>query len=237
MLHSPCGSQRPNASCMVKDNNTGKSHCSKSYPKAFSSNTLLDDDSYPTYRRREGGFTWTKKVDGIDYTFTNRDVVPYNPYLLERYKCHVNVKVCTSITAVKYLYKYIYKGSDRALTGICENDGSDTVQNQSSQGRARTEQTQNEIRNYEDSRYICATEACFRLFQFKTHDHSPSVERLQVHLPNRQSIVFNANANLRHMLQDDRYSRPQLTEFFKVCERFPDRLRRTTYLELPRLMW
>lgn len=39
------------------------------------------------------------------------------------------------------------------------------------------------------------------------------------------------------MLQDDRYSRTQLTEFFKVCERFPDRLRRTTYPELPRLMW
>ncbi|AFR93383.2 hypothetical protein CNAG_03883 [Cryptococcus neoformans var. grubii H99] len=89
-----------------------------------------DDDSYPIYRRREGDFTWKKKIDGIDYTFTNRDVVPYNPYLLEYYKCHMNVEVCTSITVVKYFYKYIYKGSDGALTGVCENDASDTVQNQ-----------------------------------------------------------------------------------------------------------
>ena len=67
---------------MVKDNKTGKCHCSKSYPKAFSSDTLLDDDSYPTYRRREGGFAWKKKIGGIDYTFSNRDVVPYNPTCL-----------------------------------------------------------------------------------------------------------------------------------------------------------
>ncbi len=28
-----------------------------------------------------------------------------------RYKCHINVEVCSSITVVKYLYKYVYKGT------------------------------------------------------------------------------------------------------------------------------
>lgn len=32
-------------------------------------------------------------------------VVPYNPYLLKRYNCHMNVEVCSGIRAVKYLYK------------------------------------------------------------------------------------------------------------------------------------
>jgi hypothetical protein len=35
-----------------------------------------------------------------------------------RYKCHINVEVCSSIMVVKYLYKYVYKGHDRALAVV-----------------------------------------------------------------------------------------------------------------------
>jgi hypothetical protein len=52
------------------------------------------------------------------FVFYNRWVVPYNPYLTMRYQCHINVKVCSSITTVKYLYKYVYKGHDRALAVV-----------------------------------------------------------------------------------------------------------------------
>jgi hypothetical protein len=52
------------------------------------------------------------------FVFDNRWVVPYNPYLTMRYQCHINVEVCSSITAVKYLYKYVYKGHDRALAVV-----------------------------------------------------------------------------------------------------------------------
>ena len=31
--------------------------------------------------------------------------------MLVKYDCHINVEVCTSIKAVKYLYKYIHKTS------------------------------------------------------------------------------------------------------------------------------
>ena len=48
------------------------------------------------------------------FTFDNRWVVPYNPYLSLRYDAHINVEVCSSASAVKYLYKYVYKGHDRA---------------------------------------------------------------------------------------------------------------------------
>jgi hypothetical protein len=40
-----------------------------------------------------------------------------------RYQCHINVEVCSSITAVKYLYKYVYKGHDRALAVVQPETG------------------------------------------------------------------------------------------------------------------
>jgi hypothetical protein len=35
-----------------------------------------------------------------------------------QYKCHINDEVCSSITVVKYLYKYVYKGHDYALAVV-----------------------------------------------------------------------------------------------------------------------
>jgi len=43
----------------------------------------------------------------------NRWVVPYNPTLLMRYNCHINVEVSSSIKGCKYLYKYVF--SDLAM--------------------------------------------------------------------------------------------------------------------------
>jgi hypothetical protein len=35
-----------------------------------------------------------------------------------KYDAHINVEVCNNIRAVKYLFKYIYKGHDRATVEI-----------------------------------------------------------------------------------------------------------------------
>ncbi|RCV37930.1 hypothetical protein SETIT_8G102700v2 [Setaria italica] len=48
----------------------------------------------------------------------NRWVVPYNPVLLMRYNCHINVEICNIIKSVKYLYKYIYKGHDQTSFSV-----------------------------------------------------------------------------------------------------------------------
>ena len=66
-------------------------------------------DSCPVYRRREDGQKVKVRKEWLD----NRWVVPYNPVLLMRYNCHINVEICCSIKSVKYLYKYmyIYKGA------------------------------------------------------------------------------------------------------------------------------
>lgn len=44
----------------------------------------------------------------------NRHVVPYNPYLLHKYNCHINVEVTVFMYVVKYLFKYVCKGHDLA---------------------------------------------------------------------------------------------------------------------------
>lgn len=45
-------------------------------------------------------------------------MVPYNTYLSQRYNAHINVEVCATVKSVKYIYKYIFKGHDRAQVQI-----------------------------------------------------------------------------------------------------------------------
>ena len=91
--------------------------CTKGFPKEFRAQTVIDPaNNYPTYQRRapdEGGrcITCPKTGRQID----NSWVVPYNPFLSLRYNCHINVECCASPRAAKYLYKYVTKGSDRAM--------------------------------------------------------------------------------------------------------------------------
>jgi len=53
--------------------------------------------------------------------FDNRLVVLYNPYLLKKYKAYINVKVCVTIAAVKYINKYIYKSANQTTLAIKNN--------------------------------------------------------------------------------------------------------------------
>ena len=109
MIHGPCGAQNPHCVCM--ENGV----CTKRFPKPFQAQTLVDEaTSHPTYRRRspqDGGQTVQK--DGK--TINNSWVVPYSPYLSLRYNCHINIEICISPLAAKYLYKYVTKGPDRAM--------------------------------------------------------------------------------------------------------------------------
>ena len=122
--------------------------CTKGFPRSFCNSTQAHDNKYPVYVRRTrergvlefGGKKW-------DNFTANQWVVPYNPYLSHKYNCHINVEVCTTVTSVKYLYKYVYKGSDKATISI-----------------ERRDREPNEIRRYLHARYISPVEACQRLF-------------------------------------------------------------------------
>jgi hypothetical protein len=104
MIHTPCGPDHPDARCMED----GK--CSKNFPKPHRDATTLSEDSYASYRRRHNGLTYNIRGQDID----NSWVVPYCPYLIWKYQCHINVECTSSMKSIKYIYKYVYKGHDRA---------------------------------------------------------------------------------------------------------------------------
>ncbi|XP_065674113.1 uncharacterized protein LOC136091057 [Hydra vulgaris] len=104
MIHDPCGILIPNSPC-IKDKVR-----SKNYPKEFNANTVAVQNGYPQYRRHDDGLVINFKGNNVD----NRWMVPYNPWLSKEYEAHINVETCMSVKAVKYLYKYIYKGHDCA---------------------------------------------------------------------------------------------------------------------------
>ncbi|VDO46348.1 unnamed protein product [Haemonchus placei] len=112
MMHRSCGADNSRSPCMVD----GK--YSKRFPKEFRDETSADFDSYPMYRRPNDGRTCVSAGKILD----NRSVVPYNTYLALRYNGHLNVEICGMIQAVKYMYKYVYKGPDRATLHMIWNE-------------------------------------------------------------------------------------------------------------------
>jgi Helitron helicase-like domain at N-terminus len=102
MVHQECGPR-----CMKNDK------CAKGYPMAWREETTLDDgrgfvamarpleSPLPSFELRN------KRYD-------RRSIVPYNPYLLKRIGCHVNIVPVNSFRQVSYLFKYVFKGGDLA---------------------------------------------------------------------------------------------------------------------------
>ena len=81
----------------------------------------------------------------------NQWVVPYNPYLLRLFNCHINVEACRSIKSMKYLFKYIYKGHERASVAMRESAKEDENGNI------------DEIKQYRDARWVTPLETLFRI--------------------------------------------------------------------------
>lgn len=108
MIHGPCGHLNRNSPCMLNGS------CSKRYPRPFSKDTHTADDGYPQYRRRapsDGGFSI--EINGVK--IDNQWVVPYNPVLSRIFMAHINVELCNSVKSIKYICKYVNKGSDQVL--------------------------------------------------------------------------------------------------------------------------
>ena len=203
MLHGPCGPK-----CM-KD---GK--CTKNYPKAFCEQTTFKEDGYPEVARPDNGRTHTIHPAGRSmHTFTNCDVVPYNPFLSAKYDCHINVEVCISVKAIKYIHKYIYKGHDRTTLEFTGQD---------------------EIKQYLDARYISACECCWRMFEFNLHCEEPNVIRLPVHLPDQHMVYYDPDEDPEEVLERNGTKNTCLTAYFIANQEFPDIAPQYTYQEFPR---
>ncbi|UYV77690.1 hypothetical protein LAZ67_15001947 [Cordylochernes scorpioides] len=209
MIHGPCGSLNNNSPCM----SDGK--CTKRYPRDLFAETITGNDGYPLYRRRsieDGGKSFKLKVLNNTVDVDNRWVVPYSPLLLKTYNAHINVEFCNSVKAIKYICKYVNKGSDMAVFGV-EN----------------TTASNDEVTQYQLGRYISSNEAVWRILSFSIHERYPTVVHLAVHLENGQRVYFTSeNVRARAMSPPP----TTLTEFFTLCRN--DTFARTLlYSEIP----
>ena len=199
-IHGPCGVLYRNQRCMTLGD-PGHKKCAKEFPKKLLKNTIVVEDGYPQYRRRspaDGGQAVTKLVNREPININNSWVVPYNPFLSLKYKCHLNVEVVHSTHSVKYLYKYVFKGPDRINVSL----------------------NIDEIENFINCRYISSSEAFWKHYKFKMHSISPNIERLPCHLENDNEVVFNPdrppNAEVLEALH-----KTKLTEFFNLNQNDP----------------
>ena len=198
MVHRPCGSMNRYSDCMKE----GK--CTKGFPKKFLLETQTGQDGYPLYRRRkpqDGGQTATIKLNGTNIQIDNSWIVPYNPLLSKTFQAHINVESCNSVKSIKYVCKYINKGSDMAVFGM-EKEG----------------EHQDEIKNFQMGRYISTNEAAWRIFGFKIHQRHPTVVNLAVHLENGQRVFFT-ESTARHIIEQ--LPETTLSAFFKLCQQDP----------------
>ncbi|TMS38388.1 hypothetical protein L596_005125 [Steinernema carpocapsae] len=178
MMHGPCGTSYRHMQCMQKHGD----RCDKDFPKPYSEETVLEEDQKPRYRRRESAPHF---VNEHGERRDSRWVVGYNPYLTLKYNAHVNVEVCTGIKCVKYLFKYVYKGMDKASLFICETGA---VENEQQNPDVLNH---DEVQNYADARYVGPAEACWRLLGYPMQETSHNVERLAIHLEGEQNIMFD----------------------------------------------
>ncbi|AQK39329.1 hypothetical protein ZEAMMB73_Zm00001d023448 [Zea mays] len=209
MMHGPCGSLNPNCPCTK-----GRASCKNQYPRPYSEATLQGKDSYPIYRRRDDGRK--EKVRGCE--LDNRWVVPYNPYLLRLFNCHINVEACGSIKAVKYLFKYIYKGHDRA--SVVMRDAS------------KAKDDVDEIKQYRDARWVTPPEALWRIYGFELSQISPPVMQLQLHLPNMHMVTFHERQMVERVVNRKGADRSMLTTYFEE-NRMHKEARNILYRDFP----
>jgi len=167
MFHGPCGDW-----CLINDK------CSKHFPKSFQSETIMDEDGYPQYRRRNNGLLYERPGR---YVVDNRYVVPHNAMFLLLLNSHINVEIVSSIRSVKNLYKYIYNSHDAASLIIGENKNKTIIYEK--------------IQDFIEARYVVPVEACWRILSKTLQEKSHAIIRLPVHLPNEHSIIIDENIN------------------------------------------
>ncbi|KAJ1275484.1 hypothetical protein BS78_05G139000 [Paspalum vaginatum] len=178
--------------------------CTKFYPKEFCEQTTILENGFTQYARPNNGIIVSKNGVDID----NRFVVPHNK--VNHDGMH------------KYLFKYVTKGFDCARSKILPNSA---LSNSSSE-------TVNEIDNYLEFRYVTPNEATWRLLEFDIHYRDPSVERLPVHLPFENNVIYSEDDNLEEVIEDPNNMITKLTAWLEANSQHP-LARQYTYIEFP----
>ena len=131
----------------------------------------------------------------------NCQIIPYSLYLTVKYCVYINVKICASVKAIKYIYKYIYKGSDCTTLRLIDGD---------------------EVNKYLQGRYIGPFEAIQRLFKFPIYKEFPPVIQLAVHFLGKQPVYFQLDQSVKEIQQCLKLFYFTLTAFFKYNIEYKD---------------
>ncbi|XP_076894916.1 uncharacterized protein LOC143547354 [Bidens hawaiensis] len=191
--------------------------CSKNFPKRFQNETSIDSEGFPVYKRRDNG----EYVVKSDINLDNRSVVPYNKTLLKTFQAHINVEWCNQDGSIKYLFKYINKGLDRATISLVQNTNSDNQ-----------DPNLDEIKAFYDCRYVSACEATWRIFAFDVPYRLPSVMRLAFHLPGEHQVIYGADDDIEDVLNKTTNASSMFTGWFE-CNKKYESTSHLTYSEFP----
>ncbi|KIH55918.1 hypothetical protein ANCDUO_13912 [Ancylostoma duodenale] len=114
------------------------------------------------------------------------------------FEAHINVEYCNSVKSIKYICKYVNKGSDMAVFRLENENGA-----------------LDEIMQYLMGRYASTNEGVWHILSFPIHKRYPPVVHLSVHLENGQRVYFIADN------AEERAANPPnttLTAFFLLCQ-------------------
>ncbi|GFQ90386.1 ATP-dependent DNA helicase [Trichonephila clavata] len=150
------------------------------------------------YRRcspENGGIRTTIRSRANCIDINNRWIVPFSPVLSCTFRAHINVDLCSSVKSIKYICKYVNKGSDLVVFGV--------------------QNANDEVTSYQNGRYISTSEAIWHILSFSIHERFPPVTHLDIHLENGQRIYFD-RSNVRGVVENPRNT--TLMAFFDLCQ-------------------
>ena len=134
-------------------------NCTRYYPRPTSAAaySTVDSRGYVVFER---------------HTEDDRWVVPYNPHILLMFDSHCNVEIAGMVNIIFYLYKYLYKGNDKAQFFV----------RQYRQDHA--EDDRDKMDEWLIGRYVSSMFAAWRIMDFNSYTNQPSVTSITLHLPN-----------------------------------------------------
>jgi hypothetical protein len=106
------------------------------------------------------------------------------------------------VQSIKYIHKYVYKGTDRTTLAVSGTD--------------------DEITCYVQAWYVGPTEAFWRLFEYRTYQEFPPVQHLAIHLPGQHTVSFTDDLPLEELAVKAADARLTLIAFFKYNTKYTD---------------
>lgn len=93
-----------------------------------------------------------------------------------------------------------------------------------------------EIKHYLSCRYVSASEACWRIFEFPIHYRKPAVQRLYFHLEGQQEVRYHEKETLPSVL---RRTDPDGTMFIQWMRmnQISEKARKLTFADFPDEFW